>query len=60
MRTVTNTVRKGNNGFFLVAFTDGLNDVAFYDKTLDAVIQSLTKQVPYREIKEISWVEEIA
>lgn len=60
MRKVVNTVRKGNKGYFLVAFTDGLNDLAFYDRSLDTVIQSLAKQCPYREVKEISWVEEIA
>ena len=66
MRTVTNTVRKGNKGYFLVAFTDGCNLVdplyvprAFYDKSLDYVVTMLAKQCPKREVKEISWVEEL-
>ena len=44
-------------GYFVVAFMDGLNDIAFYDRSLDQVLQSLAKQTPYREVKSIEWVE---
>ena len=47
-----------NKGHFEVSFTDGLNDIAFYEKTLDYVVQMLSRQIPYREVKSIAWVED--
>ena len=53
-----NRVEKSSvRGYFLVTFYDGLNDVAFHDVTVDYVIQIIIKQVPYREVKSIDWVE---
>ena len=53
-----NRVEKSSvRGYFVVTFYDGLNDVAFHDVSLDYVIQMLARQVPYREVKSIEWVE---
>lgn len=55
---MTNKVEQSSvRGQFIVTFYDGLNDLAFYDHSLDYVIHMLAKQVPYREVKSIEWVE---
>lgn len=44
-----------NNRHFEVSFLDGLNDIAFYEKTLDYVIRMLSRMD--RPVKEIRLVE---
>ena len=59
MANIINKVeRTENKGYFLVSFTDGYNDIAFYDKSLDYVVTMLARQTPKREVKSIAWVEE--
>lgn len=40
---------------FEVSFSDGLNDIAFYEKTLDYVVRMLSRMD--RPVKEIRLVE---
>lgn len=44
-----------NNRHFEVSFLDGLNDIAFYEKTLDYVVRMLSRMD--RPVKEIRLVE---
>lgn len=50
-------VEAKGKGHFEVSFMDGLNDVAFYT-TLAQVMNLVSRQVPYREPKSITWVED--
>jgi hypothetical protein len=55
---IKTTVEKKENGHFEVSFFDGLSDVAFYDASLAQLMKSIINQVPYREPKSISWVDD--
>ena len=52
------TVEAIGKGHFEVEFTDGKCGVAFYDVTLAQVMKNILNQIPYREPKSISWVED--
>ena len=51
-----NTVKREGVGHFEVEYQDGLSGTAFYEKSLDYVIECLYKQEPHRVPESISWV----
>lgn len=57
MKTTVEAIGKGH---FEVEYMDGLAGTGFYDSTLAQVISAISRQVPYREPKSISWVTEEA
>ena len=52
------TVVAAGKGHWEVDFVDGFCVIGFYDKTLGEVMKNIANQIPYREPKSITWVEE--
>lgn len=52
------TIEAQGRGHWEVEYVDGHAGTAFYDKPLAQVMSAVMSQVPYREPKSISWVED--
>lgn len=52
------TVEANGKGHWEVEYTDGHAGTGFYDKSLGQVMSMIVNQIPYREPKSISWIED--